>query len=98
MNDQSIHTDLVPLKMCSATITLDQYQPDWQLAQTETCATTEARSFEYYIGFENPFSNLPVVHAGIAGFGKFVEHLPVADLLAAEPLKLQRPPRTWRVG
>lgn len=68
MNDQSIHTDLVPLKMCSATITLDQYQPDWQLAQIETSATPEARSFEYFIEFENPFSNLPVVHAGIAGF------------------------------
>ncbi len=68
MIDQSIHTDLVPLKMCSATVTLDQNLADWQLAQIETNASPEPRSFEYYIGFENPFSTVPLVQAGIAGF------------------------------
>jgi hypothetical protein len=68
MNDQSTYTDLIPLKMCSATVTLDQYQSGWSLAEVESNSSPEPRSFEYYIGFDNPFSNIPVIHAGIAGF------------------------------
>ena len=68
MNEQMNHTDLVPLKMCSSTVILDQYLPGWQLALPEDCATPEPRSFQHYIEFDNPFSTIPVVQAGLTGF------------------------------
>ena len=67
MNDQSIMSDLIPLKMCSSIQVLDQYEENWLLAQVDDCESPQPRSFEYYIPFENPFSTSPVVHAGIAG-------------------------------
>lgn len=68
MYDQLISTDLVPLKMCSANIVLDQFEPGWTLAQTENCELPQPRQFEHYIEFENPFSSMPVVQASVAGF------------------------------
>jgi len=68
MNDNSINSGLIPLKICSAVVTLDQYQPGWTLAEIEPGKISGRRSFEYYISFAQSFSNVPVVHCGISGF------------------------------
>jgi hypothetical protein len=68
MNEDSINSGLIPLKMCSAVVKLDQYQPGWTLAKIEPGEISGRRSFEYYIHFSQPFSNVPLVHCGISGF------------------------------
>jgi len=68
MNIDPMNTGLVPLKMCSAVVTLDQYLEGWNLADVEPYPTPEARSYSYYVSFDNPFSYVPLVHVGISGF------------------------------
>jgi hypothetical protein len=68
MNNNSMDSGLIPLKMCSAVVMLDQYQPGWTLAQIEPGEISGRRSFEYYIHFDQSFSNVPLVHCGISGF------------------------------
>jgi len=63
-----MNENLMPLNMCSAVVTLDQYLPDWTLACVEDTTTPEHRSFEHQVNFESAFSNIPLVHAGISGF------------------------------
>ena len=61
-------TTLVPLTMSSAVIELDQYHPDWQLAQLTAESATEPRTFITHVAFDAPFANVPLVHVGISGF------------------------------
>lgn len=68
MNIESGNTGLVPLKMCSAILTLDQYEDGWNLTDVQPYPTPEPRSFSYVVQFDSPFSYLPLVHVGIAGF------------------------------
>lgn len=68
MYDDTINNALLPLKMCSAEITLDQYLPGWRLARIEYIASPQPRSFEHYIKFDDPFAYTPLVYAGISGF------------------------------
>jgi len=60
--------DIIPLTMCSAVVTLDQYVPGWTLADFIGDAKPGPRRYEHYVRFNTPFSNIPLVHAGIAGF------------------------------
>ena len=68
MNNQSQDPGILPLTMFSSVATLDQNLPDWTLAQIEASESPKPRSFEYYIRFDYPFSNVPLVHTGITGF------------------------------
>ena len=68
MNDHAFYTGLIPLKMCSAVLTLDQYHSGWTLAQIEADNTPSPRRFDYYVKFDDRFSNVPLVHTGIIGF------------------------------
>jgi hypothetical protein len=68
MYGETNNTGLIPLKMCSAVVALDQFYPGWTLADVENSETPEPRRFEHYIWFDAPFANVPLVHTGIAGF------------------------------
>jgi hypothetical protein len=68
MYEEINSSGLIPLKMCSAVVVLDQFHPGWTLAQVESRETAEPRRFEYYIQFDMPFTNVPLVHTSIAGF------------------------------
>ena len=59
---------LVPLTMSSALVELDQYSPDWQLAQVPEAEAEEPRVFTTQVNFDVPFANVPMVHVGISGF------------------------------
>ena len=54
--------------MCSSTISLGQYTPGWKLADFISDPKPTERCFKHYIGFTNPFTNVPLVHTGIIGF------------------------------
>lgn len=68
MSYDPLNSSLIPFKVCSSVVSLDQYLPDWTLAEIDTDATLEPRSFVQYIPFDSPFANVPLVHAGITGF------------------------------
>lgn len=68
MYDGTLDTGLIPLKMCSAVVTLDQYLPGWNLADIEKTTEPQLRSFVYGVSFNYPFTNMPLVHTGITGF------------------------------
>ncbi len=59
---------LIPLKMSAHTLYLDQFDADWTLANFEGDADPAPKRFERWIAFEAPFSNVPLVHVGLAGF------------------------------
>lgn len=64
MNEHQTSEGLIPMKMCSSVITLDQYAEGWMLADSDSAS--EARIFEQRIAFDLPFSYVPLVHVGIA--------------------------------
>ena len=66
MFDTVSSPNLLPIKMCAAVVTLDQYAPDWTLA--ENSHELESREFVTHILFDAPFSNTPIVHIGLSGF------------------------------
>ena len=59
---------LVPLRMSSAIISLEQFDDGWILARFEAAADPEPKRYERWISFEAPFSNVPLVQVGLAGF------------------------------
>jgi len=68
MYDGTLDTGLIPLKMCSAVATLNQYLPGWNLADIELTERPPPRSFVYDVSFDYPFTNIPLVQTGITGF------------------------------
>lgn len=68
MNYDPTNSGLVPFTVCSAVVSLDQYLPDWTLAEIDASSSTEPRTFVRYVQFDSPFANVPLVHAGITGF------------------------------
>lgn len=68
MLHEAINTSLIPVKMCASTVEIDQFAPDWTLAQLEEGELDEPRIFVRNIQFDTPFSNIPLVHVGLAGF------------------------------
>ena len=68
MNYEPENSGLVPFKVCSSVVSLDQNLPGWTLAEIDADSSTEPRRFEHYVQFDSPFGNVPLVHAGITGF------------------------------
>ncbi|MET0089937.1 MAG: H-type lectin domain-containing protein [Candidatus Thiodiazotropha sp.] len=68
MYNDNISSGLVPFRMCSATVSLDQFVTGWTLARFEGKADPQPRAFEQWIDFSTPFSNLPLVQLGVVGF------------------------------
>lgn len=66
MLDDSVIPGLIPIKMCSAIMELDQFTPQWSLAEEN--ASEESRTFVGNVLFDAPFSNVPIVHVGLSGF------------------------------
>jgi len=65
MFDNIANPGLIPIQMCSSIEVVDQFAPDFTLAQEN--ATQNPRTFVKRIMFETPFSSIPVVHAALAG-------------------------------
>lgn len=59
---------IVPLKMSAASLSLDLLTEGWTLAHFEDDNDQTPRRFEQWVGFESPFSNVPLVQVGITGF------------------------------
>ena len=68
MRNDDMNNGLMPLTMCCAMLSLDQYVPGWTLADFLSEEKPGPRRFEHYVRFNTPFSNTPLVHVGIAGF------------------------------
>ena len=68
MNAWAVPSELMPLKMCAAVSSFDQFAEGWSLAQIEDDAEPVPRSYSVDILFESPFQNVPLVNAGISGF------------------------------
>jgi hypothetical protein len=68
MNETAVSTALMPLKMASACIALDQFQEAFTLAQPGEEAGDGYRSCSVYVEFESAFDTVPLVHVGLAGF------------------------------
>jgi len=58
-------SDLVPLQIASAVVTLGHDLDGWSLHAQSDC---ELRAFEHEVAFAQPFAAPPVVHVGLAGF------------------------------
>lgn len=65
---ETIHSELIPIKMSSAIVTLDQLTPGWTLADTDEHAMEQPRRFVSKVTFDTPFSYVPLVQIGITGF------------------------------
>jgi hypothetical protein len=68
MNTDISSNGLIPFKMCSATVSFDQFDPGWTLACFESVPDPEPKTFECWIVFNTPFSNVPLVQLGLTGF------------------------------
>jgi len=68
MNNEFSAGGLIPLKMASAAITLDEYCEGWELALFLSAPEPAPRSFEHQVRFDAPFSNLPLVQVSLTGF------------------------------
>lgn len=89
---------LVPLTMSSAVIELDQYSPNWTLAEPVADGAEEPRMFITRVPFEAPFANTPLVQVSLMGFD--IDHRDSARLrLRAEsvsPTGFDLLVETWR--
>jgi hypothetical protein len=65
---ESRDASLIPLKTSSAILSLDQFVEGWSLSRFEGEAEPAPKRFEYWVGFDSPFANVPLVHVGVAGF------------------------------
>ncbi|MEJ2590275.1 MAG: H-type lectin domain-containing protein [Candidatus Thiodiazotropha sp.] len=96
MNEDPANTRLVPMQMCASTLVLDQYADGWVLADSDGAA--ESRSFSQRVAFDFPFSFVPLVHVGLAGFD--IDHCDSARLsVTAEAISndgFTLVIRTWR--
>lgn len=63
-----MYTGLIPIKMCSAVVTFDQFTPGWTLADIDEHAAGQPRCFVTKVSFDSPFSYIPLVHIAISGF------------------------------
>ncbi|MET0066964.1 MAG: H-type lectin domain-containing protein [Candidatus Thiodiazotropha sp.] len=68
MYNDSSNSGLVPFRMCSATVSFDQFTAGWTLARFEGTPEPKPRIFEQWIDFATPFSNVPLVQPGLVGF------------------------------
>jgi hypothetical protein len=68
MFTETTDTSLIPLKMSSSIVSLDQFVEGWTLARFEGEADPAAKQFEYWVSFDSPFANVPLVHVGLVGF------------------------------
>ena len=59
---------IIPLSMCSATVSLDRYTPGWTLADFVADMLPAPRYYYHDVVFDRPFGNIPVVQAAISGF------------------------------
>lgn len=57
---------LLPIKMCAATVAYDQFTPNWTLTHVEN--PDVMRTFVGNVQFETSFSNTPIIHIAISGF------------------------------
>ena len=68
MNIESSAAGLVPVRMASAVVTLDQYDEAWSLALPDPGVPDGVRCYETHVQFDVPFSSAPLVQVGITGF------------------------------
>jgi hypothetical protein len=68
MNTNTPSNGLVPFKMCSSTLSLDQFVEDWTLSRFEGEPDPAPKTYECWIGFDSPFSNVPLIQVAVAGF------------------------------
>ena len=68
MYTESPSDGLIPLKMSAATLRLEQFEEGWTLARFEAAADPEPKQYERWVSFDAPFSNVPLVQVGLAGF------------------------------
>jgi hypothetical protein len=68
MLNETSNAGLIPLKMCAATLELDQFTPDWPLSQIEYAESDQPRTYTHHVQFDTSFSNIPLVHVGLSGF------------------------------
>ncbi len=59
---------IIPLKMSAHTLSIDQFDAEWTLADFSGEADPPPKRVQRWIAFDAPFSNVPLVHVGLVGF------------------------------
>lgn len=65
---EQLSSGVIPLSMCSATVTLGHTMSGWNLSDAIFDAQPTPRTFVYDVIFDKPFSSIPVVQATLCGF------------------------------
>ncbi len=59
---------LIPFKMSSSTLCLDQFIEGWTLSRFEGGPEPAPKIYERWISFDSPFANVPLIQVAVAGF------------------------------
>jgi hypothetical protein len=59
---------LIPFKMRSSTLCLDQFIEGWTLSRFEGEPEPAPKTYERWISFDSPFANVPLIQVAVAGF------------------------------